>query len=391
MLQLRNTLLWLVTSLLTSQLVLAAIDDYFSLSFSDSVSGTCTGYEDLLDTQMDDVITLAEYMSKAVQYAEMELDQEDEDNEKMTLVARKLFTAYFGIRFDGSAPVEDDEDEWDTLKANIDIYENYITTSAHEYPTQKNHPYLFCMEFGEWFEWNSQALGPDGKGLSDLDGNGLSIKDVYSDTYETTATTPYWVPEMKSYMFLPLSFADDVCDTVPSTSTETILGLCAKGNKAQIEAITGEDTPISEVSSPESILLCSKSFTENGYYGFYSSLDDVEDAVTTALEGDGIDSTLQLIQVVPQSGTLFHEIWHMVTFWDYSGSDTVQDSGDEAVGDVTYDLAQALTIGTAGIKNAQTYVWFAVAWWFYASRDDWSDTTPGTFFTETFEPWTYGE
>lgn len=98
------------------QPVFADIDEYFKMSFSESVTGTCSGYEDSLDAHMDDVVTLQEYVSKAVQYAEMEFEEEDEDNEKRTLVAQKLFTSYFGIEFDGSSPTSEYEDDWDTLK-----------------------------------------------------------------------------------------------------------------------------------------------------------------------------------------------------------------------------------------------------------------------------------
>ncbi|KAJ5116776.1 hypothetical protein N7456_001124 [Penicillium angulare] len=379
-------LLWLAGLFLASQIVLATIDDYFKVSFSESVTGTCAAYDSDLDTFMDDVVTLAEYASEAVKYAQMELDQLSAEDEKKALVARKLFTAYFGIEFDGSAPTEATEDDWDTLTTNIETYETYIETK--DYPTKKNSPHLFCKSYGQWFQWSAQALGSDGKGLSDTDGNGLSISDIYSYEYTEGKTNPYWVPAMNNYIFMPSAVPDDVCDYIPPKSEGKILGLCVQGNKQQIEAVDGSDTPVKELSSPENVLLCPSAFDDSNPLQPYNSLDDVESAATEAIEGDGLGGGVQLSVILPRSASLYHEIWHMVTFWYDSGKE-IRDAGSEFVGDVTYDLGEVLNLGTEGIVNAQSYMYFAVAYWFYASRTDWGTEVAGTFFTETFEPWTY--
>lgn len=106
----------LVVFMLISLTESAAITQFFDVSFSTSASGNCYGYENQINSAIEDVVTLAQYLDQAVQFASEQFSEETEPDEEKTLVAQKLFGAYFGITFDGSKAISDDEDDWNDLQ-----------------------------------------------------------------------------------------------------------------------------------------------------------------------------------------------------------------------------------------------------------------------------------
>lgn len=140
---------------------------------------------------------------------------------------------------------------------------------------------------------------------------------------------------MQGYMFLPLYYQDDLCDTILPGQAETFWAITFQGNKPKVNLADGSDLPIKESAVPENIVLCPKTFSAN--QNNYATLSDVYNAATEAMSKEGIDPSLQLSEILPESATLYHEIWHMVTYWDYisNGYNDVKNNGNEFVGDVT--------------------------------------------------------
>ncbi|RAH51161.1 uncharacterized protein BO95DRAFT_426981 [Aspergillus brunneoviolaceus CBS 621.78] len=298
-----NIFPWLISCLLMSKVTLATeITDWFTVATASQDPGSCSSYIDAFDIHMDDVITLYDAIIEAQDYAFGDLRHENSDDGEKTLVAQKLFTTYFGIQF---------------LEEFNNLYGQFIDDKTYQAP--KTPPRVFCSDPGQKFDWDAIAFGPDGNALTDTDGEGISIKTLYK---EQRGKFPYWVKEMKGYFFLDRLYENGIC------STETSIGQLAaatfyghKFSLTDVNAFDGSDMRVGELALGDMLVLCSTTI-----FGLN------QPASLSELDGEFVGSEVQLTQVLPQSVTLFHELWHMVTAWN---TDNTLEQ-DEHVGDKTF-------------------------------------------------------
>ncbi|KAJ5646715.1 hypothetical protein N7490_003087 [Penicillium lividum] len=339
MLGLSLTSIWLTIGLMVSQItwVHGAIDSYFDLP---SGAGECSGTNTMsfLNDMMSDASSLIDGMQNAVSAAVNSGSTAKE--KKNRIVARKLFTSFFGFTFldeddvvanDGEyVVVDDDLDAWDVLTAAIDNVEEFIADET--YITTKIPPILFCDNFANKFPWNTQAKDALGNAIVESDGYEPTIRDLYTE-FEEAGATPYWIPALKRYMFTDYDSADLCSEFYGATiyGYQSSTAFDDAGDSIRFQAL------------PDTVLICPKVLwggTED-----VDLLDDIEYVAPYTAE--------RLSDILPRSSTLFHEMFHMTTHW--VGDDVGDDVqvGSNSIVDITYDLFKALKLATGTLTNTE--------------------------------------
>ncbi|KAJ5727305.1 hypothetical protein N7493_005125 [Penicillium malachiteum] len=359
-------------------------------------AGTCTGSntETFLGEMLDDATTLIKGMVAAVTAATTSATTEQGAKDKV--VAQKLFTSFFGVAFEGNDALSAYEDAWAIVKSAITNVEEFLEDQV--YTCAKLPPVLFCDNFGNGFDWDSQAKNAQGKAIVMSDGFEPAIKNIYSAEYAASATSePYWIPELNRYIFT---------SDVKVNSGQTFCGG---------KFLDGPFTATMGAGESEQVDLLAKV------------------PYTTP------STTKQLSKILPISSTLFHELFHMTTYWEGEDVGETAEHNTDFVTDITYDLFEALDLAMGLLKipvdpssdaegdgdsesdsdaeddgesgsdsdsgsdsgssdsdseyysfedaaqNAESYVFFAVAWWNYAKT--WTEGDSAVFYTGCAETW----
>ena len=92
----RKIVSWLSLCLGVSNVAALTVSDLFNLASVLPSYGDCSSYTTRLNNYADDFSTLATQMLYAVQWAQQT------GQTQQTIVARELFTAWFGIKFDST-------------------------------------------------------------------------------------------------------------------------------------------------------------------------------------------------------------------------------------------------------------------------------------------------
>ncbi|KAJ6024918.1 hypothetical protein N7540_005715 [Penicillium herquei] len=357
-----------------------------STSTGESAGGSCALYESLLDEYMSDYVTLAVGMQEAIDYAQIEGDS------KENIVARKLLTSWFGISFQDATVDDASQLAWEHVTEIIARLYDFATTGI--YPAPATPPLLFCGSMGDWFEWDDQAFdsngdeveyettGPNGEAVKE----NPTIMDLYEVSDETFAdTAPYWIDPIGQYLFLGTLYDDyDLCETISIGSDGKGIAWANRGHPGVTRTDWSTDSPV-EIDfqgTADGILLCPSLMSGNSEP--YKTLAQVQ-----VLEWG---STVQLSEILTESITLLHEMAHACSMWSGSGDSAVKN--DWFVGDAAYDMLKILEMaqagGTTSADNAESYVYFAMAWWYFTSSvasDVYPDVGGATFFSGILEAW----
>ncbi|KAJ5888260.1 hypothetical protein N7495_008301 [Penicillium taxi] len=435
MLGLRAIFSWFTLCLVGSNVAAVTIDELFSTPANSATAyGTCSNNLTRLNEYASDFTTLCTQLDNAVQLAKTP------GQTQAKLVARQLFTAWFGIQFNTDGSVKSgSETAWRVVegKSSMEItstqmrqlldqisrLQSLVSLSgdyqAHTFPAN-----LFYNDFGYLHYWDDVVLNSQGVEM-DPD---FTIEDVYMDWVATlpSGQLPYWVPSISKYYMM---------------STGTFRGnggtdLCGPGG---LEGLNSFGSPLSTTvmwSNAQSqdywvvreaisdfVLICANVLADgvaSAYSYGYTTLSDIP------LFAVSSTAPIQLHKVRPRSAVLLHEILHMVSRWDGSGA-TAQ-SGATMILDykceyhliiypvpsrpctntdpspplITDDMVDCLsfaiqpqqvtmngqTVTAYAYLNTENYVYFALAWWYYNRRTDWQSTTPATFYAGYLQEWT---
>ncbi|GLB11607.1 hypothetical protein AtubIFM57258_008477 [Aspergillus tubingensis] len=254
---------WVALSLLVSNVVALDVTELFNLPASGNAYGDCSSHQARLTNYASDFSTLATQMNNAVQWAQQA------EQTQQTIVARELFTAWFGIKFDGNG----------VLLWESQVAWNVVTDPA------------------------------------------TTVQEVYGDwaTQIGGAQVPYWVPSLNEYYLIsPTTFtAGAMC-----SDTSGLEGMNSFGNSADLKSLKrpdGLNYPVYRKALSDFVLICPNMLEDNTVSDTSAGNTLLSDIGVLPVTADLIDRA-QLSFIKPRSTVMLHEILHMVNRWDLSGN-----------------------------------------------------------------------
>ncbi|XRM40247.1 hypothetical protein ABZX51_003566 [Aspergillus tubingensis] len=339
------------------------VDNAFNI-YTGTGTGSCASRLSKLEDFWMDTNTLASGLATAFDTAD------DKDATRDRVVAQKLFTAWLGIKFDnsGDTPAIKDKSSQTSMSAfeqNSDVLNKFVASG--EYSSYKSPPRLFCDNFGDWFDWTDQAFDASGNPV-ELNGVALTIEEMYEQVRQQAgydSHRPYWISDMGVYVFPKPTSNGDLCGA--SANGNPLQGVSIPGYpEGYYQATVNGETEIIEYKAMEDIvLLCPDSFDSQipWEYDILASLPEVE-----AEDGE------YLYDAMPRSSTLFHELWHLVTFW--LGLDKKIDQPITGrLTDHSYYTEQCLALAAGWYtniyadQNVENYVFLAMSWWYWVEEN----------------------
>lgn len=258
--------------------------------------------------------------------------------------------------------------------AAFDAVYDVLSTETFVGPGLTNDkPFLSCTgEFAQKYSWGDQAYNTDGYLIP-----GNSIADFWD---EDDNKAPWWIDEVKMYMFNSALVQDNICDEYKDgQNLIQIYGLSIRGDDAGYR-LTSTGKHIYTADKKPGLLMCPVAFG-----GKIDILDDVE--------WKDPSGRTQISQMFPLGSiTMFHELFHLSTYW-LETTDAYGDPGyninQAYVQDVTYDPYECLQLAqndaAETVKNAQTYAFFAFSYWYF--EQNWGGNTPATFYPGYLVVW----
>ncbi|KAJ5087119.1 hypothetical protein N7456_010735 [Penicillium angulare] len=238
---------------------------------------------------------------------------------QQTIVARELFTSWFGIKFDGTgALLAESATAWTVVTEHIDRLQSLISNGG-AYQAWKSPANLFCGDFGEALAWNTVMFDSTGKQVEPY----ATVQQVYGDwaTYIGGTQQPYFVPSLGEYYLLsPTTFsASALC-----SDTSGLQGLNSFGNSASLKSITlnGLNYPVYRKALSDFVLICPNRLGASTVSDASAGNILLSDIGTLTVSANVLDRT-QLSYVKPMSTVMLHEILHMVTRWDVTTTGTI--------------------------------------------------------------------
>ncbi|KAJ5715532.1 uncharacterized protein N7483_012713 [Penicillium malachiteum] len=188
MLGLRAIFSWFTLCLVASNVAAVTIDNLFNLPTTSTDYGTCNNNLTRLNAYSSDFTTLCTQLDNAVQLAKTP------GQTQAKLVARQLFTAWFGIRFNTDGTVQTaSETAWTVVQVSFD--------GDYQAPTSPAN--LFCNDFGDIYPWNSFIKDSQGNQMQP----GITVAYFYSDWVPNLpgVQLPYYVDPINKYYMMPSS------------------------------------------------------------------------------------------------------------------------------------------------------------------------------------------
>ncbi|GLA53901.1 hypothetical protein AnigIFM63604_011205 [Aspergillus niger] len=350
--------LGLTIGLLAKPGAAVTVDEAFDISTS---TGSYASRLSKLTNLWEDTNTLVAGLATAYETAVGTEATEDR------VVAQKLFTAWMGVQFDnsGDAPAPIGKFSGSYMAAfeeNFDVLEQFVLSG--EYPSWKTPAKLFCDNFGDWFDWTDQALDASGKPV-ELNGVALTIEDMFEQVREQDgydAHRPYWVSDQGVYVFPRPTSTGDLCGQ--SSGGKTLQGVSIPGYwQGYYQAtVNGETETIEYDDLADIVLLCPDSFDSEVPWQ-YETLADLSTL--------SIGEEISLYDVMPRSSTLFHELWHLITFWM---GKKIEEPMTGRLTDHKYLVQDCIVLATGWysnmhpVQNVENYVYLAVTWWFWVEK-----------------------
>lgn len=211
-------------------------------------------------------------------------------------------------------------------------------------------PWLACSgTFGDRYDWNDQAM--DNKGNPHVvKREGVGISDIITPI---DGLAPTWIRK-KSYVLNDKYNAADWCEVYANRCRVQIkdAAITNSGAMGFDEFINGQRVTLVPVSP--GIVMCPHMFTEK-----VNLLADVE--------WPDPKNQAQINEVMPQgSGTLFHELAHLISYWE--ATDRMSNA---PVSDISYDVQECLELAARKLPgiasersslNAETYLFLAFSY-----------------------------
>ncbi|KAH6647434.1 hypothetical protein BKA67DRAFT_694491 [Truncatella angustata] len=334
-----NSRSWLIAFLLT---LVAALDvtDLFNVKFGANDPGTCL---DAGKDQLNNFITESIALAQAgIALCDAYENTDNELNPEATRLAESVFR-------------EPDEDDIESIRSQ---YEKVLSWLQNGGSTNGGRttlkPFLFCGD--SWTIRKSMSdilLGADGQPVLNEDGNQMKISDSeqmveWRDDAEAiygVATYPYWSDPLVQYWF-GKKYGDSPTDGPCTTD-----GLYA--------------TTWTPATGPSYMSLCQASWTDPKELTVVDSYTIAD--VSKILDGSAFETAGWIWDVMPTSGTIFHELFHLVL-----GKEDSVPSGlngqevygfPEVAGQVPFNDAGDYMDASLAIDNPETYTYAAVAFW----------------------------
>ncbi|OJJ42606.1 hypothetical protein ASPZODRAFT_20375 [Penicilliopsis zonata CBS 506.65] len=341
----------------------------FDIVYTEEVPATCYG----LDARLNKWEAEAKELYSTGMQAVL--------NVGTNLVAQKSFTAFLGVEFHyvNSVAVPVDQNLFNKVQTTISLANNFL--SGRGYPQMRVKPRVYCGdEFLQQRQWTDIALDSTGEKVkrpeSEQASTGqpfYSIGEVYSQVPWLAGRVPFWLPAEKGYMFTEAPEGGSFCEGTESAFGITYIGVPGqhylRGTQQQ------SVTPFMDFIS-----LCTDAFVDSSHVdtlGHYGYIDPTS--------GVGLEF------ILPESATLVHEIAHLVTGnLGYDPKELnldplrlmIRDHGSSALRDMLA-LDPALKA-----DNAESYVYFLVAWWQYYKYKD-SGKPAAAFYPGFAVSWDY--
>ncbi|OKL56215.1 hypothetical protein UA08_08368 [Talaromyces atroroseus] len=274
-----------------------------------------------------------------------------------------LFTSYFGIEWDwnieGGFADAVSADAWSNIiytfqEIQVFLQGADLSPYASSDPSQK--PYIFCGEGNyERWDWYDEALDQDMEPIpkARLYGGGYyTVKEMYGA--EFTEQNVFYSLKDKGYLFSN----GDGCQ--PYVNSEGVTSVSVAFTSRPVKARTNPSEP--QTVLPPSLTLCPATL---------DAPSNNEPALLSDITYPTPEAPVALDSMVTQSASMFHELAHLTTDYvvDYWYPLNV------VIANAVYSSDQG---GTLASRNAESYMYFALAVWFYKNAP--SGTTPATFY-----------
>ncbi|KAF3402895.1 hypothetical protein DPV78_003615 [Talaromyces pinophilus] len=269
-----------------------------------------------------------------------------------------FFTSYFGIQWDYSTPGAFKGDNspviFSAVRSTLNAMSTFMNSgklsvgAAGSFAATERAPYGYCGvdNYQQW-NWNNEAwFANDFPVTNPVTGNPYSVQDVYGKAYSPNVLTPYWAQTESAYLFG--SKANPLCSIEKDEEQNEVVTMAFVARPNNVALIPLEGIDDTSIFGP-SINICDAMFDAEGL-GYVESLADL--SYPTA------DAPTMLDAKLPKGATIFHELTHLVT--DY-------------VGDQWYPLDLCIEFAvnqptldkTSAQNNANSYMFFALAVWYY--------------------------
>lgn len=174
----------------------------------------------------------------------------------------------------------------------INLVDTFLQTGS--YPDKRKRPKLFCNDdFLQRFPWDAAAVDKNGEYMvNSLTGQHWTIRQIYSSHEGKDKFVPYFVPDMNAYFF----------------DTPHLVG-CRQGSLGEtFTSIPDAHSSLSPVKwtstmDAEMVIICPEAV--DGSHSYLDSLGEtgwIDPASHTPLD-----------RLVPESATLYHELYHLVS------------------------------------------------------------------------------
>ena len=174
----------------------------------------------------------------------------------------------------------------------INLVDTFLQTGS--YPDKRKRPKLFCNDdILQNFPWDAAAVDKNGEYMvNSLTGQHWTIRQIYSSHEHKDKLVPYFVPDMNAYFF----------------DTPHLVG-CRQGPLGETFTSTPDAhsslSPLKWTSTmdAEMVIICPEAV--DGSHNYLESLGEtgwIDPASHTPLD-----------RLVPESATLYHEVYHLVS------------------------------------------------------------------------------
>ncbi|KAI0397047.1 hypothetical protein F5Y17DRAFT_29369 [Xylariaceae sp. FL0594] len=344
------------------------ITDLFDISFTESVGGSCYAEG---QARFDRLVTEALALAEAgIAFAQAALDSSD----ALHMEAQRLGRAWF--RTDDGVASHDEADIYDTIQIYYEDVRNWLMNGGPvDDGRNPKKPYLFCED-----DWAIR------KSLSDplYDANGNTVKDNNGDVVLIRdspdmmngksiaegrigeAAYPYWSQRVGGYVW-QRKYGD-----LPTQ------GQCHQ-NQAHGQTFTSSGDP--NVPGPASwIVLCGDSFTDIILGQPTCKVVDLSQ-LNDENEFDAANSG-KILDIIPESGTFFHELFHLVKGSEETRPMNVPDSRYAEIYSISQNLGDEVLTGSPleppedrvyinsehAQSNPETYTNVAIAFYYTKNK-----------------------
>ncbi|KAI9925128.1 hypothetical protein MW887_006536 [Aspergillus wentii] len=320
--------------------------------------GSCDGKIPAINDWIEDARELSNAFMHAI------------DNVGTSIVAQKLFSSWFRLKFekkgDVMEPGDSSKDSWNRLTTIAKEVHKFLVLDQ-PYKGMQGGPKVFCDDnFVQELDWDKVVLDDNEQPVM-YQGHPLKLSEQYANVErDLEGYVPWYAWGKKGYFFAAVENGGAFCDS-------TTLGVSIAGYRAREEF----DYPIppSDLIFNDIIIFCPELFDNR--MKLVPKLKDI-----WYIDPSEYCEPVSISTVLPWSGTLYHEMFHTASgHVNMDPSNKFKDPRGWHVTDWEYDprMAQDL-IREDTVENAETYVLFALSYWYY--RKNWNDPSlkPVTFY-----------